>query len=69
MDLCSPDTTVSQTNIGKPLKFPPSSKTILFTEPPNLTDLPTYSNRFNIRNCANDFKKHWLLESVSQEVQ
>ena len=67
MNLCSSDVPFSQTNIRKPFKFPPSPGTILFTKPPNLTNLPTYSNRFNILNRANDFKVHWLLESVFLE--
>ena len=59
MNFCFSDTTIDKSNTGNALEFSPSSRTILFAKPPDLTDSPAYRNRFDIINNANDLKGHW----------
>ena len=59
MDFCFSDTTIDKANTGNAFEFSPSSRTILFAKPPDLTDSPAYGNRFDIINSANDLKVHW----------
>ncbi len=59
MDFCFSDTTIDKSNTGNSFEFSPSSRTILFAKPPDLTDSPAYGNRFDIINGTNDLKVHW----------
>ena len=58
VDLCFSDAAIGQPNTGNSFELPPSARTVLSTKPHNLTDSPTYGNRFDILKRANEFKVH-----------
>ncbi len=61
MNFCSTDISIDEANAGNTFAFSPPANPILSAEPYDLTDSSAYGNRFNRRNCAYNFKVHWVL--------
>ena len=64
MNLSFSYATIGKMDAGNSFEFSSSARTVLFTQPHNLTDSAPYSNRFDILNRANDFKVHSILITI-----
>ena len=53
------DVTIDKTDAGSSFEFSPSSRTVLATQPYNLADSASDSNRFDIVNRAKISNRIW----------